>query len=102
MEGGEYAFPGCPTDMLPRMMYYISPSRYPQLGGSLLWKVMAGHTTSPLTEWTRRGTCNTYVLFIVTDGDGTCGRRGLGEVFRDAFKKSHEPGYADTRGVRSC
>ena len=43
-----------------------------------------------------------YVLLIVTDGDGTCGRRGLGEVFRDAFKKSHEPGYADTRGVRSC
>ena len=29
-----------------------------------------------------------YVLLIVTDGDGTCGRRGLGEVFRDAFKKS--------------
>ena len=35
-----------------------------------------------------------YVLLIVTDEDGTCERRGLGKVFKDALKKSHEPGYS--------
>jgi hypothetical protein len=35
-----------------------------------------------------------YVLLIVTNEDGTSERRGLGKVFKDAFKKSHEPGYS--------
>ena len=35
-----------------------------------------------------------YVLLIVTDEDGTSERRGLGKVFKAAFKKSHQPGYS--------
>jgi hypothetical protein len=35
-----------------------------------------------------------YVLLIVPDEDGTSQRRGLGKVFKDAFKKFHEPGYS--------
>ena len=35
-----------------------------------------------------------YVLLIVTDEDGTSERRGLGKVFKDAFKRSHQPGYS--------
>jgi hypothetical protein len=35
-----------------------------------------------------------YVLLIVTNEDGTSERRGLGKVFKDAFKKSYEPGYS--------
>ena len=77
MEGGEYAFPGCPTDMLPRMMYYISPSRCPQLGGSLLWKVMAGYTASSPMEWTRRGTCTTSCSLSRTE-TGHVGEEGWG------------------------
>ncbi|KAF3003587.1 hypothetical protein E8E13_006800 [Curvularia kusanoi] len=35
-----------------------------------------------------------YVLLIVTDEAGRSERRGLGKVFKDAFKRSHQPGYS--------
>lgn len=35
-----------------------------------------------------------YVLLIVTDANGIAERRGLGKVFKDAFKRSVQPGYS--------
>ena len=35
-----------------------------------------------------------YVLLVVTDEDGISDRRGIGKVFKDAFMKSHKPGYS--------
>ncbi|KAJ8111190.1 hypothetical protein OPT61_g6156 [Boeremia exigua] len=34
-----------------------------------------------------------YVLLIVTDEGGVSERRGLGKIFKDAFKRSYQPGY---------
>jgi len=35
-----------------------------------------------------------YVLLIVTDKHGISKRREIGKIFKDAFKKSHKPGYS--------
>ncbi|KAH6614061.1 heterokaryon incompatibility protein-domain-containing protein [Boeremia exigua] len=35
-----------------------------------------------------------YVLLIVTDKDSISERRGLGKIFKDAFRRSHQPGYS--------
>lgn len=57
-----------------------------------LYSTLEGVLVNMHERLTTRSWIDWYVLLIVTDDDGISERVGLGKIFKDAFKRSYQPG----------